>query len=331
MPIAIVTCSEFPIADQDMALRDALRDQILSTKPDFIENPNDPLVDIVPWNMPRVDWSRYDATVISTPWDYVHQRESFFTWLDNIEQHTTVLNPPEVIRRNAHKRYLLDMQAKRVPIIPTTLVEQTDSNTDPFDIANQNNWNDFIIKPEVGAGASGLLRVILNNDSESPIQEQTWTDDPHAPNPLDSGITTSPDRARAHLTRILTQTPALIQPYLQGVEQGETSLIYFNGEFSHAVRKTPKETDIRVQHEFGGSYKRHTPTDAELTLATAAINAESAQHLPYCRVDCIESNNAQPLLIELELFEPQLFTDHNTNASDARARAILTALSTTNA
>lgn len=322
MPIAIITCTEFPIAEQDMAFRDALRASVLRDSPSFVSDSDDPVIDIVPWSTPRVDWARYDISIISTPWDYVIQRERFFGWLETIQEHTRVLNPPDVIRTNAQKRYLLDMEAKGVPIIPTAIVERGDSTTDPMDIASKHAWDDFVIKPEVGAGASGLLRVVAPtaHHSDTAPPETQWSDPV-----LDSGITTDPARARAHLLKICADTPALIQPYLSNVREGEISLIYFDGAFSHSVRKTPKEGDIRVQHEYGGQYTRHTPSDAERQLGELALKAGDADQLPYCRVDCIHDAQGNPRLIELELFEPQLFTDFDPAAAQRRADAIMAA------
>ena len=322
MPIAIVTCTEFPIADQDMAFRDALRAAVRADPDAPVEDRDAPVIDIVPWTMHRVDWSRYDAAVVSTTWDYVDDRDRFFAWLDNAEAATTVLNPPEVIRRNARKRYLLDVAAAGVPSIPTTLVEQGDADADPIDIAAQHGWTDFVIKPEMGAGASGLLRVILEaNPHAAPIDDQAW-----GGTTFDSGVTSSQTDARTHLKNLLASGDALVQPYLPGVERGEISLIYFAGACSHAVRKTPREGDIRVQHEYGGRYSRHEPTEAELAVAEAALDAENARNLPYARVDCIAGADGEPLLIELELFEPQLFTTHDQHSAQRRAEATLGAL-----
>jgi len=44
---------------------------------------------------------------------------------------------------------------------------------------------------------------------------------------------------RTHIARLLEQQRSvLLQPYLDRVdEQGETALIYFEGQYSHAIRK----------------------------------------------------------------------------------------------
>ena len=49
----------------------------------------------------------------------------------------------------------------------------------------------------------------------------------------------------AHLDRLLARGDALVQPFEPAIAAGEVSLVYFGGEFSHAVRKTPDRTDWR--------------------------------------------------------------------------------------
>ena len=48
----------------------------------------------------------------------------------------------------------------------------------------------------------------------------------------------------------------LFQAFVPEVEtQGEVSLVFIDGVFSHAVRKRPAQGDFRVQIDFGGSWE----------------------------------------------------------------------------
>lgn len=94
----------------------------------------------------------------------------------------------------------------------------------------------------------------------------------------------------------------LVQPYMKEIENGEWSLIFFGGEFSHAVLKRPKSGDFRVQSDFGGSATPRTPDAALIEQARRHVKKEWL----YARVDGIEQDG-RFLLMELELTEPALF------------------------
>lgn len=140
---------------------------------------------------------------------------------------------------------------------------------------------EVVVKPAVGGGAVGALRAHVN--------------DTHA---------------REHLATLVEAGDALVQPLAPAVTtHGEVSLIYFGGEFSHAVRKIPADGDYRVQTEYGGRVEQHQPSEAELAVATAAL-ACSPLPTTYGRVDLVEVDG-QPAVMELEVIEPQLFLDRH--------------------
>ena len=115
---------------------------------------------------------------------------------------------------------------------------------------------------------------------------------------------TSPEAAD-HLSRLVEAGDTIVQPYAPSVELGETSLFFFGGAFSHAVRKVPKPGDYRVQAMHGGSEEVHEPTPDELEVAARAMGL-APDELVYARVDLIDVAG-QPTLMELELIEPDLF------------------------
>ena len=99
----------------------------------------------------------------------------------------------------------------------------------------------------------------------------------------------------------------LVQPFLASIEdEGELSLLYAAGELSHAVRKTPKRGDIRVQPEWGGRTEFVEPADEARRVADTALAAVDASLL-YARVDLVRAADGTLRLIELELIEPNLF------------------------
>nr|WP_238338130.1 hypothetical protein [Pedococcus badiiscoriae] len=152
-------------------------------------------------------------------------------------------------------------------------------------------WGDVVIKPAVDGGARGALRTAASSDE-----------------------------AAEHLTRLVEAGDTIVQPFAPSVEQGETSLFFFGGGFSHAVRKVPKAGDYRVQALHGGSEEVHVPTPAELDVATRAM-ALAPDDLVYARVDLIDVDG-QPTLMELELIEPDLFLRMAPGSAERFAAAV---------
>jgi len=138
-------------------------------------------------------------------------------------------------------------------------------------------WEDAIVKPTVAGGSLGLRRASRGERIEP---------------------------------------GEMAQPFLpEVVSAGELSLVFFDGEFSHAIRKTPKEGDIRVQPEHGGRVEPAEPTGEELEAAQAVLEATD-RDLLYARVDFVGDS----LLIELEAIEPRFFFEH-ADAGAARRLA----------
>lgn len=239
-----------------------------------------------------VDWSRYDLVVIRTTWDYTHRPEEFLAWADRLP---CVLNPASVLRWNTDKRYLRDLADAGVPVVPT--------RWDPDDVPS--DWPEYVIKPAVSAGSRDTAR---------------WSPAEHA-------------AARAHLRELRDAgRTVMVQPYLSDIDTaGETALVFIDGEFSHAARKGPilaAGTGVQglVQPGDGrGEVTAATATGAELDVAHRALAAvPDAPGLLYARVDLVPGPDGTPVVLELELAEPNLFLGHDTDAVHRLAKAILT-------
>lgn len=218
---------------------------------------------LVAWDDPRADWDAYIPTIIRSTWNYALHIDAFLAWIDRIS-HAPVFNPREVIAGNLHKRYLLELATRGVPVIPTTLVERAHVSPLPD--------GKIVIKPEVGGGSLGV-RVFEAGDPEAP----------------------------KHLAALTTRGAALVQPYLRSVDgYGERSIVMVDGEFSHAIRKTPR---------FSGDIEKidgpFPIADDERMVAEAALAPYG--DLLYGRVDMARDEHDQPMVMELELVEPSLF------------------------
>jgi glutathione synthase/RimK-type ligase-like ATP-grasp enzyme len=230
---------------------------------------------IEPWGSPESMSAR--LVVVRTTWDYTDNLPEFLGWLRAAAAATSVVNPAEIIEWNAHKSYLLDLAYAAVPVMPTELVAHGASAAEQHEVLEEYD-GPVVIKPAVSVGAIGAIRAAAASET-----------------------------AAAHLRGLVESGDALIQPFEPGVAEGEVSLMYFGGDYSHAVRKIPADGDYRVQVFYGGLVEPHVASDVERQVAEVALAAVPAE-LAYARVDLVPTSRG-PVLMELELIEPQLFLD----------------------
>ena len=249
---------------------------------------------IVAWDDMTVSWARFDAALLRSPWDYVDRLPEFLAWCERTARVTSLWNPPDVVRWNTDKRYLGELAARGLPVIESHFLAPGDDPASLPDLA------EFVVKPTVGAGSRDAQRYL------------------RADRPA----------ALAHARRLLDQgRHVLVQPYLKAVdEQGETALLFFQGQFSHAIRKAPllKRGEDATSAMFkAGSITARQPSAAELDVAARVLAALPFDTLAYARVDLLPSDNG-PQLLELELTEPSVFLPYGDGAA-ARFAAVLAA------
>ncbi len=232
-------------------------------------------VDTIAWDQEGANWGDYDVAIIRTTWDYTKRLEEFFAALANIKKSGCHLyNSLDLVHWNAHKSYLLELEASGVAIIPTVLWSPAkDTPVDwPMPFKLRERW---IIKPAVGANADGT-EIFLPKDIEKILS-----------------------------ARKNSNKDYLIQPFLPEISKGELSFHFFNGELSHTVSKTPKSDDYRVQEEHGGDIQLYSPSTKQTALAKKAIDALKETPL-FARVDMLPIEDGL-WLMELELIEPALY------------------------
>jgi glutathione synthase/RimK-type ligase-like ATP-grasp enzyme len=240
----------------------------------------------------KTDWSRFDCLVIRSCWDYHLRVEEFLQWLDLLEeQNVTVWNPIEVIRWNHKKTYLRELAEKGIDTIPTVWLEKN-SPADLFTILEENNWEKIVIKPIIGASAHNVTLADRGNAAEMQIK----------------------------LDEMLKHSEVMIQPFIKEIQTGgELSIMFIGGEYSHTVRKMPKEKDFRSNY-FGVSVKRIEPSEKTLQQAKKVYEMIDTPLL-YARVDGIDVGN-NLLLMEFELIEPYLFFEHFPESGEIFAEAL---------
>lgn len=252
------------------------------------------------WDDPSVAWSRFDAVLLRSPWDYTERLREFLDWCGRVSTHSQLLNPLPVIAWNTDKHYLAALAERGVPVVATRFVEP---DMDPLPtlqafLSAHPDAAEFVVKPAVGAGS---------RDAQRYSREQEFA-------------------AANHVARLLeADRSAMLQPYLASVDRdGETALLYFEGRFSHAIRKGPllQRDEGPTEHLFAAEeITARIPGKDELALAenvlaAAAASLQLQSPLTYARVDLIRDDDGSPRLLELELCEPSLFFAHAAGSAD---------------
>jgi glutathione synthase/RimK-type ligase-like ATP-grasp enzyme len=249
----------------------------------------------VVWDADDVAWANLDLCLVRSTWDYHDKYEQFLEWTRRVEAATALHNPADLIAWNSDKRYLRELAEAGVPTVPTLWVER-DAELDLEGALAERGWDEVVVKPVVDLGAKNLHRVRA-------------------------------DAAQEALDTVMERQEAMVQPFLPSLEiDGELSLIYVEGELSHAVRKHPAEGDFRVQSIWGGTMAPAAPEPQHVEVAEQAL-AQLDEPPLYSRVDLVTDLEGNPALIELELIEPNLYLSTNGPAADRLADAVVARLS----
>ena len=240
------------------------------------------------WTDPSVDWSAYDAVLLRTVWDYFLRYDEFTEWLAQLSKAgVLLLNDADQVRWNSDKQYLLELRERGVSIVPS----QVAAGACLREVVGGLNGQQIVIKPTVSGNALHTVRGVAGSPE------------------LEQALTALPDLVY------------LVQPFVPEIQSdGEWSVLFFDGEFSHAVVKRPADGDYRVQEFYGGRTDLTEPPAAVLDSARAALEASGPTPV-YARVDGVVVND-RFLLMEIELIEPYLFFPQSPSAVDKLANAV---------
>ena len=216
-----------------------------------------------------------DVVCLRSTWDYHLRWDEFRNWVAQFENPGRLWNPPSTVLWNADKLYLRDLASAGIAL-PRTEWFEPGERPDVTGLLEAWGADRAVLKPRVSATAYGTHVVSR-----------------------DRGIDTADWPA-------LERSGCLLQVYVPEIQsRGEISLVFLDGGFSHAVRKRPVAGDFRVQADFGGSLETATPVDDTIGFGEAVLAAAGRPWL-YARVDLVETDRG-PVLMELELIEPDLF------------------------
>lgn len=265
----LASCAELPDGDGDDAeLLSALRSVGLDAS-------------WAPWDHIAADEGT--LVVIRATWDYTRRHAEFLRWAQQVPR---LANPAAALRFSSDKRYLLDLAADGVAVVPTTLVPPGATVVLPM----SGPVGEVVVKPSIGAGSDRAAR-------------------------FDEAA-----QARAHVAQLHAQGSAvLIQPFVASVDTaGETAMVFIAGRRSHAFHKAAMLAPAGAPGERDSSglfltetLRPHAPSDAEWALARRALAVAAARcglrpaDLLYARVDTLSGPDG-PMVLEVELVEPSL-------------------------
>ena len=279
--IAFVTCERLPdIHRDDRLVANAL--QRLGVQ-----------VTAAVWNDAAIDWRQFASVVIRTAWDYHLDEARYAAWLHRCQaEGVNLWNPAATVLANIDKRYLTHFADAAVPIVPFEYLERGQRQS-LRTLLERRNWTRAVVKPAVSASAYGTWRTSL----ETAAGDQRLFDEQ------------------------VTRRSLQVQPFAEEiVASGEWSVVFFDGEYSHAVLKKPASDDFRVQEELGGYGEPRDPPPAIVEQAGRVLS--QAGPLLYARVDGIERDGAF-ILMELEINEPFLYIGASNGAARRFADAIV--------
>lgn len=241
------------------------------------------------WDDPMVNWGGFDVVLVRSTWDYPLRREAFLAWSRRCRR---TANSREVLAWNTDKRYLRDPSRAAVPVVPTVFLPPGAHLEAPAYA--------FVVKPAVSGSAADTGRFPGGDPSAAVILV---------------------DRLHAQ------QRTAMVQPYLSGIDvEGETSMVFLGGVYSHAVRRQPLLAAPGIRQPVVVADVLDTIRPAEVTAAQRAVAEAAVEAVPggrralaYARVDIIPGQ-AGPVVLELEATDCFLFLA--SAADDARRRMV---------
>jgi len=245
----------------------------------------------VVWSDPPAQ--HFDTGIVRSTWDYAWRSSVFRAWLESTAGTLRLFNPLSTLLWSMDKRYLLELEGSGASIVPTVCTSHP-SVDNITAAARTKGWSDIVIKSVVSAGGRQVARAA----AEDPSSIMTALEK--------TGVT----------------SPVLIQPFVPEIDHGEYSLIFLDGAYSHAVLKMPAIDAFLVQEHYGGSVSVSLPPAEAIAVAEQALNLVGHPWI-YARVDLVVGEHAGPMIVEIELLEPDLFLRYAPGSAEQLAQVVL--------
>jgi len=232
----------------------------------------------ISWRDKTIDWDQFEVVIIRSPWDYQQHPSEFMEVLKTIEASKARLeNNFELVKWNFNKSYLMELETNGIEIVPTMWKRSWQSNEIEC-YFEYYRTEQIILKPVISANADNTYWL-----KKDDFQQQL-------------------EAMEASFSSI----DYMVQPFMEAItNEGEFSLFYFGGEYSHCILKTPEKDDFRVQEEHGSSLKLVKPEENLLAHANKVQQQLKPEPL-YSRIDLVRTETGFALM-EVELIEPSLY------------------------
>jgi len=250
-------------------------------------------VSTLSWRQTANPWSDFDIAVIRSTWDYWNDVPLFLETLERINRATHLANRLDLVYWNLSKTYMRDLQQMGIGIVPTLFADSLRADFLPH-YRDELGIDEIVVKPVVGANGEDAYRVSAD---------------------------TTPDHL-AQITARFRKRDCMIQPFMTNIlGEGEYSLFFFGGGYSHAIQKKPAEAEFRSQEEHGAEILAAVPEAKLLQRARQAIATITPAPL-YARIDFIRDAQDDFLVMELEMIEPSMYLRMDPEAPVRFAAAI---------
>lgn len=244
-----------------------------------------------PWDGPREAFAGADAVVLRSTWGYYRALDDFKACTEAMAASTRLFNSIDLVRWNLRKDYVQKLAAAGVRV-PRSFVVPCDVSA-VARVFDETGWSQAVVKP--ASGASGHSVELLQRAT------------------LAAQVAGLADEAR--------QAGVVVQEFLPEIAGGELSLVYFDGVFSHAIRKRPPPGEFRTNSRYKPVRTAETPPP-EVTQQGAACLATLPEIPLYARVDGIVRDDVL-VVIEVEVLEPALALDVDPLAAERFAEATM--------
>ncbi len=228
--------------------------------------------------------------LLGTAWDYQDHPEDFIARLDALQASgIAVCNPPEVVRWNADKRYLVGLAQRGAKVIPTLWRDDIDRAGIEAAMEELGSGR-VVVKRQIGAGGIGQ-----HSFAHDDLPDSGWR----------------------------MGRPCMVQPFLASVvEEGEFTFVFIDGRFSHGVLKRAAPGEYRIQSLFGGYESAYVPAAPDLARAEAVVEALPFGDLLYCRIDMARLPSGDLAVMEAEAIEPYLYPEQGPEFGPRLAAAV---------
>jgi hypothetical protein len=247
--------------------------------------------EVAVWDDPEVEWERYPVVVTHSTWDWVGRCDEFSGWLRARQARSQLANPARLLDWSADKAYLGELASRGVAV-PAGMRVGRGGEVDAGALRARLGSGPLVVKPSVGGGGHRVWRCA------------------------------DADEAVGVARTSLAGEPVLVQAFEPSVvTDGEYSAVFIDGRLSHVVRKRPRDGDFRVHRRYGAS--------RELVGHQLWIDSYGRRLLSllsdvplYARIDFLLPQPGCPVLMELEMLEPDLYLRDDAGAAGRLAEAL---------